>query len=109
MINHQMTFLVRQLQPTEYGLPIEIYVFSKDQVWANYEAIQADIFDHLFAALPEFGLRAFQNPTGADFARLTATSEGASPVRAAATRTSSGTSSPPASRPQRNRHPGAGL
>ncbi len=66
-IHPNMTFLVRQLAPTESGLPIEIYVFSKDQVWANYEAIQADIFDHLFAALPTFGLRAFQNPSGHDF------------------------------------------
>jgi miniconductance mechanosensitive channel len=66
-IHSNMTFLVRQLQPTAEGIPLEIYVFSKDQVWANYEAIQADIFDHLLAALPHFGLRAFQNPTGADF------------------------------------------
>ena len=65
-IHQDMTFLVRQLPPTEHGLPLEIYVFSKDQRWANYEAIQADIFDHLFAALPEFGLRAFQNPSGYD-------------------------------------------
>jgi len=71
MINKQMTFLVRQLQPTEYGLPIEIYVFSKDQVWANYEAIQADIFDHILAVLPEFDLRVYQNPSGADFRGLT--------------------------------------
>jgi len=66
-IHPNMTFLVRQLAPTETGLPLEIYVFSKDQVWANYEAIQADIFDHLLAALPTFGLRVFQNPTGYDF------------------------------------------
>ncbi len=66
MIHSNMTFLVRQLAPTETGLPLEIYVFSKDQIWANYEAIQADIFDHLFAALPTFGLRAFQNPCGSD-------------------------------------------
>jgi len=66
-IHPNMTFLVRQLAPTETGLPLEIYVFSKDQVWANYEAIQADIFDHLLAALPTFGLRVFQNPTGHDF------------------------------------------
>jgi miniconductance mechanosensitive channel len=62
-----MTFLVRQLAPTEGGLPLEIYVFSKDQAWANYEEIQADIFDHLLAAVPEFGLRIFQNPSGYDF------------------------------------------
>lgn len=66
-IHQNMTFLVRQLQPTEKGIPIEIYVFSKDQAWANYEAIQADIFDHIMAVLPEFELRVFQNPTGYDF------------------------------------------
>lgn len=70
MINKNMTFLVRQLQPTQYGLPIEIYVFSKDQVWANYEAIQADIFDHILAVVPEFDLRVYQNPTGDDFRKL---------------------------------------
>ena len=72
MINQDMTFLVRQLQPTQYGLPIEIYVFSKDQVWANYEGIQADIFDHILAVVPEFDLRVYQNPTGADFRMLNA-------------------------------------
>ena len=70
-INQNMTFLVRQLKPTECGLPIEIYVFCNDQIWANYEAIQADIFDHILAVVPEFGLRVFQNPAGADFAKLT--------------------------------------
>jgi len=70
MINLDMTFLVRQLKPTEFGLPIEIYVFSKDKVWANYEAIQADIFDHILAVLPEFDLHVFQNPTGGDFRAL---------------------------------------
>ncbi len=72
-INQEMTFLVRQLAPTENGLPIEIYVFCKDKVWANYEAIQADIFDHLLAAVPEFGLRVFQHPTGSDFKSLQGT------------------------------------
>ena len=66
-IHNDMTFLVRQLNPTESGLPIEIYVFSNDQEWANYEAIQSDIFDHIFAVIPEFGLRVFQNPSGYDF------------------------------------------
>ena len=66
-LHSNMTFLVRQLAPTETGLPLEIYVFSRDQVWANYEAIQADIFDHLLAALPHFGLRVFQNPSSFDF------------------------------------------
>jgi len=69
-INHDMTFLVRQLPPSEHGLPIEVYVFSKDTVWANYEAIQADIFDHILAVLPEFDLRIYQDPTGADFRAL---------------------------------------
>ena len=69
-IHQDMTFLVRHLAPTEHGLPIEIYVFSNDQVWANYEAIQADIFDHILAVIPEFDLRIFQNPTGSDFQRI---------------------------------------
>ena len=69
-IHQNMTFLVRHLEPTQNGLPVQIYVFSNDQAWANYEAIQADIFDHLLAALPEFGLRVFQNPTGYDFANI---------------------------------------
>ena len=66
-LHSNMTFLVRQLAPTETGLPLEIYVFSKDQVWANYESIQADIFDHLLAVLPYFKLRVFQNPSSFDF------------------------------------------
>ena len=69
-INQEMTFLIRQLAPTSKGLPIEIYVFCKDIVWANYEAIQADIFDHIFAIVPAFDLRVFQEPTGTDFRTL---------------------------------------
>jgi len=68
-IHKDMTFLVRQLPPSDAGLPIEIYVFSNDQDWARYEDIQADLFDHFLAVLPEFGLRVFQLPSGADFAR----------------------------------------
>jgi miniconductance mechanosensitive channel len=67
MINREMTFLVRQLAPAEHGLPIEIYVFCKDKVWANYEAIQSDIFDHILAIVPEFDLKVFQSPAGSDF------------------------------------------
>ena len=67
MINQEMTFLIRQLPPTEHGLPVEIYVFCKDKVWANYEAIQSDIFDHILAVVPEFDLKVFQSPTGSDF------------------------------------------
>lgn len=70
MIHTEMTFLVRHLQPSEKGLPIEIYVFSKDQRWANYEAIQSDIFDHVLAIIPEFELQVFQNPSGSDFQKL---------------------------------------
>ena len=69
-IHNDMTFLVRQLQPSEKGLPIEIYVFANDQRWANYEAIQSDIFDHILAIVPEFNLNVFQNPTGDDFNKL---------------------------------------
>lgn len=69
-VNQEMTFLIRQLAPTSKGLPIEIYVFCKDVVWANYEGIQADIFDHIFAIVPAFDLRVFQEPTGADFRTL---------------------------------------
>lgn len=70
MIHNDMTFLVRHLQPNEKGIPIEIYVFSKDQKWANYESIQADIFDHILAVIPEFELSVFQNPSGDDILSL---------------------------------------
>ena len=66
-VHQGMTQLVRQLQPTEKGLPIEIYVFADDIRWGNYEAIQADIFDHLLSVVPEFDLRIYQSPTGYDF------------------------------------------
>jgi miniconductance mechanosensitive channel len=65
-IHQGMTLLVRQLGPTADGLPLEIYCFTNDTRWAFYEGIQSDIFDHLYAILPEFGLRTFQNPSGAD-------------------------------------------
>ncbi|GLP97811.1 mechanosensitive ion channel family protein [Paraferrimonas sedimenticola] len=71
-IHGDMTFLVRQLASTDSGVPIEVYVFANDTRWAHYEAIQADIFDHIFAILPEFGLRAFQRPAGVDFSELAA-------------------------------------
>jgi miniconductance mechanosensitive channel len=70
MINQNLTLLVRQLNPTPQGIPIEVYVFSKDKNWINYEGIQADIFDHLLAVIPEFGLRVFQQPSGHDLGRL---------------------------------------
>ncbi|QSR20294.1 mechanosensitive ion channel protein MscS [Novosphingobium sp. KA1] len=67
-IAEDKTLLVRQLAPGEHGLPLEIYAFAATTAWAHYEDIQADIFDHLIAIMPEFGLRVFQHPTGADFA-----------------------------------------
>ncbi len=69
-IHQGMTFLIRQLPPSPNGLPLEIYVFTNDTAWANYEAIQADIFDHILAVVPEFDLRIFQNPTGRDFENI---------------------------------------
>ncbi len=70
MINQEMTLMVRQLQVTEKGLPIEVYAFCKDKQWFNYEKIQADIFDHIFAVIPEFDLQAFQEPSGYDILML---------------------------------------
>jgi len=69
-INQEMTVIVRQLAPTPEGLPIEIYCFSAVKEWAEYEAIQADIFDHILAIMQEFDLRIFQNPGGSDFQRV---------------------------------------
>ena len=69
-IHNELTFMVRQLDPTEKGLPIQIYVFSNDIDWIRYEEIQSDIFDHLLAVIPEFGLKIFQSPTGKDFGEL---------------------------------------
>ena len=70
MIHNDMTFLIRQLSPSENGLPIEIYVFCKNTNWTAYEAIQADIFDHILAVVPEFDLRVFQEPSGSDFQKI---------------------------------------
>ncbi len=69
-IHQEMTQLVRQLSPTADGLPLELYCFTNTIAWARYEAIQSDIFDHLLAILPEFGLRVFQHPSGADMREL---------------------------------------
>lgn len=70
MISDNMTCMVRQLQPTEKGQPIEIYAFSKNQDWVAYESIQADIFDHVLAVVGEFDLRIYQLPSGADLKQL---------------------------------------
>ncbi len=69
-IHQEMTLMVRQLQPTETGLPLEIYAFSREQNWELYEAIVADIFDHVLAGIRFFDLSLFQNPSGADFKLL---------------------------------------
>ncbi|WP_448554003.1 mechanosensitive ion channel family protein [Thalassotalea montiporae] len=69
-VHQQMTCMVRQLAPTATGIPLELYLFSNDQDWVNYEGIQADIFDHIYAIAPEFGLRIFQHPTGHDWQRF---------------------------------------
>jgi miniconductance mechanosensitive channel len=66
-IRKDMTLLVRQLQPGPQGLPIELYCFTNTTAWNDYEDIQADIFDHLMAIVPEFGLRLFQQPAGTEF------------------------------------------
>lgn len=69
-LHQDMTVLVRQLKPTPEGLPIEIYCFTRTTEWLAYEDVQSDIFDHILAILPEFGLRLFQKPTGADLAEF---------------------------------------
>ena len=69
-IHKEHTFLIRQMEPTAKGVGIEIYVFTTDTRWAHYESIQGDIFDHVLAIVPEFGLRVFQEPSGSDFAHL---------------------------------------
>ena len=75
-IHNDMTLIVRQLEPGAEGLPIEIYCFSNDINWSNYEGIQADIFDHVCAIVSEFGLRLYQQPAGADIQRLAGTGRG---------------------------------
>ena len=69
-VNKSMTLMVRQLQPTETGLPMQLYFFTDTVVWVDYEGIQSDVFDHVLAVIPEFGLRVFQNPSGEDIASL---------------------------------------
>ena len=70
-VNQNMMVLVRQLQPTEQGLPMELYFFTDTVDWVPYEGIQADVFDHVLAVIPEFDLRVFQNPSGNDLRTLT--------------------------------------
>ena len=72
-VRNDMTMLVRQLDPGATGIPLEVYCFTATTAWGEYEDIQSDIFDHLLAVLPEFGLRLFQQPGGADVATAVAT------------------------------------
>ena len=67
LINQEMTLLVRQLEPTPRGLPLQIYVFSSDKRWVEYEGIVSDLFDHILSVMKEFDLRAYQEPSGLDF------------------------------------------
>lgn len=69
-VSKEMTLMVRQLQPEAHGLPIELYFFSADTAWVNYESLQAEVFDHLLATLQHFGLRVFQLPSGYDIKRI---------------------------------------
>lgn len=71
-IRQDLTFLVRQLPATEHGLPIEIYIFATTTVWTEYEEIQADIFDHIFAIIPEFDLKIYQSPSSHDLKEISA-------------------------------------
>lgn len=70
VVNKELNCMVRHLQPTDHGLPIELYFFSTIKDWIPYEGVQADVFDHVLAIIPEFGLRVFQSPSGADLQRL---------------------------------------
>ncbi len=69
-INTGAIHMVRHLQPTERGIPIEIYCFSAEKSWVIYEGVQADIFDHVLAVISHFDLKIFQNPTGEDFQKV---------------------------------------
>ncbi|SDG85920.1 miniconductance mechanosensitive channel [Psychroflexus sediminis] len=74
-INKDMMMMTRQLAPTAEGIPLELYAFSKDKVWANYERVMAGIFDHLLAAIPYFDLECFEYPSGRDLKSLSSTFE----------------------------------
>lgn len=71
-VHQDMLMIVRQMAPTPDGLPLEVYCFTNTVAWVEYEGIQSDIFDHLLAILPEFGLRVFQGPSGSDVRALAA-------------------------------------
>lgn len=70
-VNSNAIQMVRQRQPTDHGIPLEVYCFSAEKAWVVYEGVQSDIFDHILAVVPEFELRIFQSPSGEDFQKLT--------------------------------------
>ena len=70
--NRSMILMIRQLQPTENGLPLQLYFFTDTVDWIAYETIQSEVFEHLLAVMPRFGLRPFQRPSGDDLERLAA-------------------------------------
>jgi miniconductance mechanosensitive channel len=74
-LHQDLSLMVRQLQPTETGLPLEVYAFSKEQEWENFESVQSDIFDHILAGISFFDLKLFQSPSGIDFQSLANISE----------------------------------
>lgn len=69
-VHQDMLMMVRLMEPTAEGIPMEVYCFSDDTAWVNYEALQGDIFDHFLAILPEMNLRLYQSPSGADVTEL---------------------------------------
>ncbi|NLN74475.1 MAG: mechanosensitive ion channel [Bacteroidales bacterium] len=69
-VSKEATSMVRHLQPTEKGIPLEVYCFSSEKAWVKYEEVQADIFDHIFAIIPQFELRIFQSVSGNDLAKV---------------------------------------
>ena len=70
VVNTDLHCMVRQLQPTEHGIPLELYFFSRIKDWVAYEGVQSDVFDYVLAIVPEFGLRIFQSPSGDDVQAL---------------------------------------
>ena len=65
-VNSELTLMVRQLDPTPSGLPIELYFFTRTTEWVKFEHTQSDIFNHLYATIGRFGLKVFQSPAGSD-------------------------------------------
>ena len=69
-VSKELIMIVRQLQPTQYGIPVELYFFSADTRWIKYEQLQAEVFDHVLAMMHIFNLKVFQSPSGLDFQNI---------------------------------------